>query len=173
MTTPYYKLLNTGRVSPIQNHQWPKPGVWTPEIKSLVACESGYHLLRAAPHTDIFDWTSDELWLCEKKGRVLKAENKVVVKRARLVKKLDTWNERTFRLFACDCVERQIGCWYKVFPCDKRIAQVLEVCRRYARGEATKKELNAARNAASVAAWGAEKKRQAARLWQYINGEVK
>jgi hypothetical protein len=63
--------------------------------------------------------------------------------------------EKIARLFSCDCAEHTIGIFEKQYPDDKRPRQAIDVARRFARGEATPKELAAARDAASDAAWAA------------------
>ena len=86
------------------------------------------------------------------------------------------WNDRTMRLFACDCAEHVIHICEKDFPDEKRPRQAIEVARRFARGEATKEELAAARDAAwdaaRAAARAAETSWQIQRLMQYLNGEL-
>jgi hypothetical protein len=76
-------------------------------------------------------------------------------------------DERTLRLFACDCAERVVlSIFEREYPDDLRPRQAIEVTRRYANGQATREELAAARNAAWstwaatggvawAAAWGA------------------
>jgi hypothetical protein len=57
------------------------------------------------------------------------------------VRIIPTWNERTARLFACDCAERALG---TIETPDERSVHAIAVARAYALGEATEEELVAA-----------------------------
>ena len=59
---------------------------------------------------------------------------------------------RELREFACDCAERVLPLWDARYPDDARPRDCIAVARRYARGEATKKELDAGCAAAYAAA---------------------
>ena len=61
-------------------------------------------------------------------------------------------DDRHQRLFACDCADRALG---RVATPDPRSVAAVVVARRFANGDATVKELNAARYAAWTAAGGA------------------
>ncbi len=63
--------------------------------------------------------------------------------------------DKEIRLFACYSAERVLPIFEKQYPEDKRPRQAIEVSRRYANGEATLEELNAAAGAARSAAWAA------------------
>ena len=52
--------------------------------------------------------------------------------------------DKLFRLFDCDCIERVLPLFEKEFPENKRLRYIIEVARRLANGEATQSELNAA-----------------------------
>jgi len=74
--------------------------------------------------------------------------------------KHENWNERIMRLFACDCAEHVLQFYEQKYPDDKRPRRAIEIARKFAKGEATQKELhdvwNAARDAnvaATVAAF--------------------
>ena len=60
--------------------------------------------------------------------------------------------DREIRLFASDCAERVLPIYEAQYPEDMRPGQAIEVARRYAHGEATEQELNAARDAMGAAA---------------------
>jgi len=65
-------------------------------------------------------------------------------------------DEKTLRLFACDCAERILKAEQKAErKTDIRSWKAIEVSRLFVYGEATKKELDAARDAAGAAAWAA------------------
>lgn len=56
------------------------------------------------------------------------------------------------RLFACDLAEHVLKIWVNTYPEDNRPAEAIRVSRAYARGEATREELEAAKRAAAAAA---------------------
>jgi len=170
-----------------------RPGKWMPKIKGdLIPCENGYHLCRKQ---DLIHWLGPSLWEAEYRGECVAAEDKVVVRQARLIRHVETWNDGTARLFACDCAEYALG--FVKNP-DPRSVDAVRVARLFALGEATGDELDAARDAASAAAWPAAwdaasaawgtaratwdaakaTARDAARAWmtkrlfQYLDGEV-
>jgi hypothetical protein len=121
-----------------------------PTIKGdLVPCENGYHLCRKG---DLVRWLGETLYEAEYEGDIIEFDNKVVVRRARLLRTLEEWNERTAGLFACDCAERVLPLFEAEYPGDKRPREALDVARRYAVGNATHEELSAARDAAWAAA---------------------
>mgnify|MGYP001561470259 CR=1 FL=1 len=110
----------------------------------------------------------------EGRGNTDSDGSKTAYAQARLLYQIETWNERTSRLFAADCAER-VAHLYKL-KTEWQPAQIIEVVRRYANGEATKEELAAAGAAAGeeyAAAWAAERKWQWARLLYYIGNEIK
>ena len=152
-----FKCLKKGRVGPNAGFQWPKPRTWVKAEGPLSVCENGIHLCR---ENDLIHWFNDEIYEAEYRGAErIDSDDKIVVREARLTKRLRTWNEKTARLFACDCAERALPIFEKKYPDDKRPRQAIETAREYANGKATKKELvaawAAARDAAGVAAWAA------------------
>src|SRR5690606_19794656 len=79
------------------------PGEWMPAIPDPVPCRRGYHLCRDA--ADLLAWLGPTIWVAEAAGAVIAHRDKVVVERARLLRRLP-WDERTAREFAADCAER-------------------------------------------------------------------
>jgi hypothetical protein len=168
-----------------------RPGKWMPPISGkLEPCANGYHLCRL---TDLLQWNGPALWVAEARGERVDDDDKIVVREARLVARVKTWNERTMRLFACDCAERALGMFEAQYPDDMRPRRAIETARRHANGEATVEELAAARDAsgdawdAAAAAWAAardasgdardaaraaERTWQSARLLAYLRGDV-
>jgi hypothetical protein len=61
--------------------------------------------------------------------------------------------EKTMRLLACDFAEHTLYIFEKQYPEDKRPRQSIETSRRYAEGEATQEELDAAWASARASAW--------------------
>jgi len=90
----------------------------------------------------------------ECRGERVDANDKVVVRQARLVRRLK-WDERVARLFACDCAERVLPLFEAEYPEDDRPRRAIETARRYAVGDATCEELAAAGAAAWAAPWAA------------------
>jgi hypothetical protein len=155
----YYKVLNEDGTSchggqctwslPTQNDDgtW-TPGEWMPAIKgALEPCENGYHLCRGS---DLLDWLGPVICEAEYCGEMVEAVDKIVVREARLLRRLN-WDERVARLLACDCAEHVLHVFETARPHDPRPRQTIEVSRRYANGEATDEQLTAAR----AAAWDA------------------
>ncbi|MDE2106950.1 MAG: hypothetical protein KGL39_57580 [Patescibacteria group bacterium] len=73
-------------------------------------------------------------------------------------------DERRARLFAADCAAR-----VSHMATDLRPQAAIVAARRFARGEIGEKELEAARVAASAAAWDAERKWQRERLLAWFS----
>ena len=154
-----------------------RPGKWMPEIKDIVPCRRGYHVVTLA---QLPEWLGPALYEVEVRGERIDQANKSVVSQARLIRRVVTWNERTARLFACDCAEHVLPIFEKQCPKDTMPREAIAVARRYADGKATAEELAAARAAARAAAWaaawdaawdaawGAERKWQTRRLARYI-----
>ena len=72
--------------------------------------------------------------------------------------------DKEIRLFACDCAERVLPIFEKAYPKDKRPRQAIEVSRRFALGQATKEELEAAWEAARATLAAAGTAWEAARV---------
>ena len=147
----YYKILNSGKSCYGGNTDWSlpikngdgtwTPGEWMPEIiGELVPCENGYHLCRPQ---DLIHWLNQEIYEAEFANEVIEDEDKIVVRQCRLLRKVESWNDKTARLFACWCV-RQI--WHLLK--DERSKNAIEIAERFANEKATQKELeNAAKTA--------------------------
>jgi len=71
-----------------------------------------------------------------------------VVRRARLIARVDTWSDSAARLFAADSAARVLRIFEAERPGDDRPRRAIEVARAYARGEATADDLAAAWDAA-------------------------
>jgi len=189
-----YKVLNANGCSchggslkwslPTKNDDgsW-TPGEWMPEVAGpLVECKNGYHLVTLE---QLPGWLNERIFVAEVAGEIIKSSDKEkwVASKVRLVSETE-WDERTARLFACDCAEHVLYLYERDYPDDKRPRQAIETARRYASGHATKEELSAAGAAVYGAAWAAwhaagaaacdaERKWQAAKLAEYLNEAVR
>jgi len=125
-----------------------KPGKWMPKVKRLVLCESGYHV---CDRDHVLPWLNEAMYEVEIDGDRLYGGDKLDVQRARLLRRVESWNPQTARLFAADCAAFALR--FVATP-DPRSVAAIETARRYAHGQATDDELRAAR-AAARAAWDA------------------
>ena len=164
----YYKVLSRGGI-PANGGTgaWflPKgkrPGKWMPKIDDIELCESGYHGCR---RQDLVHWLGEEIYEVEYKGSVIVGDNKVVGEQARLIRKIDTWNDRTARLFAADCAEKVLYIWEEKYPDDDRPKMCIEAVRSFANGKIGKDELAAAGAAAWYAAGSAAGSAAGAAAW--------
>jgi len=193
----YYKVLGNGGVAcngGIGKWHLSKngnPGKWMPKIEKIEPCESGYHLCR---REDLIFWLNEEIYEAEGRGEFIVDEEKVVFQEARLIKQVETWNERTARLFAADCAERVLPIFEKEFPNDARPRKAIQAARDFVNGKIDRKEMglagaaawaaarDAAGDAAGDAAWAAawagaaardaERKWQTERLFEYLEGKT-
>ena len=144
----YYKVLGKNRMPCHGGEgQWPSPRTWHEVGGELIPCQNGLHVVTKG---HLVEWLGEEIWKVEvDKNEMVVCEDKIVVRRARLVKRLRNWNARTARLFAADCAETAL----KFLPKAQRdvCQETLRVVRWFARGKATKEELAAARAAARAA----------------------
>ena len=185
----YYKTLTIDGTGPYSGVKWnlpdgDKPGGWMPRLDGkLVVCSYGYHLCRKE---DLVRWLNAEIYIAEIRGGIVTVDDKVVCREARLVKRLDTWNARTARLFACDCADRVLPIFEKRVPNDTRPREAIAVAREFAEGRAKKERLVTASDtawlAASATAWdagraaawaagrAAEYNWQTERLFWYLDG---
>jgi len=124
-----------------------KPGKWLPKVGYLEMCERGYH---ATDKEHMLEWLSSNLYEIEGRGAKIEGDDKAAFAQIRFVRKIETWNDKSARLFACWCA-RQV--WHLMT--DERSRNAVEVAERYANGNATDEELAAARDAAWAAAGNA------------------
>ena len=144
----YYKVTGPdGTAHHGGNGKWTK-NRWRSVKGEIIPCENGLHLCR---RQDLLTWLGPVIWRAEYEGELVEADDKVVARRARVVERLDNWNERTARLFAADCAERVLPAFEKAVPGDDRPRRAIEAARAYADGRITA----AARDAAWDAAWDA------------------
>ena len=158
----YFKALDVEGCSiGGQGFPWPlphgkRPGKWLPPIKGdLVTCGNGYHVCTI---DQVLDWLGPQIWEVEVRGDVVDAGDKTVARSARIVAPTH-WDDRTARLFACDCVARALRRERKAGrEPNKQNWEALRVARLYAKGKVTKQDLAAtfaATEAATATAWDA------------------
>jgi hypothetical protein len=84
-----YKFLRPDRVAPFTRFRW-TPGEWVAAEPGVVVCERGVHACRAEalPY-----WIDRELWGIELDGEIAESAYKVAAERARLLDRLETWDE--------------------------------------------------------------------------------
>ena len=154
-TEAFYKFLTPEGTGGYSSYVWPKDG-WTPLIEystPLKMCVRGYHVL--TQDQLLGSYMRAELWRVDVAGEIVRGGNKLIVRQARRAERIGTWNDRTARLFACDCAERVLPIFQVQYPNDQRPFQAIECARRFANGKTTLQELKAAWAAAWSAAWSA------------------
>ncbi len=151
----YYKALGPkakcihGKGSWHRSHG-ARPGKWMPRLTGkLVHYEHGYHVTDL---NHLVEHIGPEIYEAEVQEIELRTESKQVCRHARLLRRLRNWNDRTARLFACDCAARALR---RIDSPDPRSVNAIRVARLYANGNATEEELAAADNSANAAAWSA------------------
>jgi hypothetical protein len=125
-----------------------KPGKWLPKVDKLEKCSSGYHSCKPE---QILRWLNAEMYAVEYKTPPEEDDDKVWGTQIRFIRKVDTFNDRTLRLFAVWCAREALKLTGNPDP---RSVNACDVAERFANGEATQEELAAAWDAAG-AAWDA------------------
>ena len=133
-----FKVLGEGR-RPCHGGKgtWALPvgrrlGKWMPAIVGdLQPCIHGYHLCR---EQDLVAWLGPTIYLAEYRGERREADDKIVVREARLRVRLTTWNERVARRFAADCAERVLPVFEAICHNDRRPHEAIAIARQWADG---------------------------------------
>jgi hypothetical protein len=117
-----YKFMREGAVSPFGGArwtvgQWMESGPGAPD-----PCRQGVHACRP---DDLPYWLNRELWEVELEGEVAETQYKLVAERGRLVRRIDRWDQRTFRRFAeaCAAQVRALGTEDIARDCDAAIGK--------------------------------------------------
>jgi hypothetical protein len=102
-----YKVLRGGR-SGFTGWHWPlpdgdRPGDWVCATGPLALCRNGIH---ASTVDRLPQWLDEDLWRIELDGEVLATDPALLAARARLVGKVDEWDEGARLAFCCDCAQR-------------------------------------------------------------------
>jgi hypothetical protein len=103
-----YKFLATGGRGPLSGYQWPvplhgEPGAWVDVEGPLELGVRGVHVCR---EPDLAHWLHDELFELETRGEQVNGIDCVVVRHARLVRRIDAWMNGGALRFADACIER-------------------------------------------------------------------
>jgi len=143
------------------------PGEWMPPVKGkLVPCLNGYHVVSIE---QLPMWLGERIFEAQTGEEIVHADDKSVVRTCRLIREFASWNERTARLFACDCAEHVLSLYEAKYPDDRRPRKAIETARRYAEGKAAVEELTDVWDAAWTdvwdAAWAAAEDAAGAAAW--------
>jgi hypothetical protein len=100
-----YKFLRGDGTGAFTRFAWPLPdggpGAWVQA--PVVPCRSGIHACRV---TDLPLWLGRELYEVELGGAIVEERTKVVAPRARLVRRIDAWDEALRAAYTRDCADR-------------------------------------------------------------------
>ncbi|HSR98935.1 MAG TPA: hypothetical protein VLM79_17885 [Kofleriaceae bacterium] len=101
-----YKFLATGALGPLSGFAWPvpigeAPGPWVEADGPLAVGARGTHVCRP---TDLAHWLHNELWEIEVAGDTLEGPDCLVVRRARLVRRIAAWSAGGAERFARACI---------------------------------------------------------------------
>lgn len=99
MTELAYKFTRPGARSPFTGFAWPV-GEWVEADGEIALCRNGFHACRveALPR-----WLNDELWLVEVDDVEEERDGLLLARRARLLVRIEAWNEETSRELARSC----------------------------------------------------------------------
>jgi hypothetical protein len=100
-----YKFLGPGATGPFTDFAWPRPaggpGAW---VEAPVdPCRSGIHACRI---DDLPLWLGRELYEVELDGEIVAGPAKVVASRARLLRRIDAWDDRLRDAYTRMCADR-------------------------------------------------------------------
>ena len=154
MKTIYKVLASDGTPCHGGSGKWfmPKgkrPGKWMPAIKDIQPCARGYHFVNLE---QLPTWLGPTLYEVEVRGQVTHLADKSVAEQARLIRKVEIWNDKTLRLFAADCAEHVLGIYERVCPKDDRPRKAIQAARDFANGLIDRNAAHAAHAAANAAA---------------------
>ena len=129
------------------------PGEWMPPVEGvLTPCQNGYHLCRPQ---DLPFWLGPRIYLAEYRGESLDEGDKIVVRQARLLRRLDTWNMCSARLLACDWAERTLPLYERHGPNDGNLRLSIGLSRQLAEDPDRALDSRVMRPIAWAAAWEA------------------
>lgn len=107
MSSKAYKFLAKDAVGPFSGFAWPLPagdarGAWVEVEGPLELCTRGVHVCRPS---DLAHWLHEELWELEIDGEELEGVDFIVVRRARLLQRIDAWSQGGALRFVLACIE--------------------------------------------------------------------
>src|SRR5574340_809992 len=94
--TLVYKWLNGREATRVSGYRY-RLGQWKEVTGPLIPCENGLHLM-CPQH--LSRWIASDLFVAEYEGELIEQDDKLVVRRARIVEHLKGWNGRTLALAA-------------------------------------------------------------------------
>lgn len=102
-----YKVLRDGQ-SEFTGWRWPlpehgRPGQWVSATGPIALCINGVH---ASTVDQLPQWLGSEIWEAELDGDVLRTEPALVAERARLVRRVQEWDDAAQLAFCQDCARR-------------------------------------------------------------------
>ncbi len=102
-----YKVLRDGR-SEFTGWRWSlptanQPGEWVHAAGPIALCINGIH---ASTPEQLPHWLGTELWEIELGGDIVEDEAAVVASQARLLRRVDAWDQDMRRRFAEMCLQR-------------------------------------------------------------------
>jgi hypothetical protein len=100
-----YKFLNADATSPFTRFRWSLPGDGPgPWIETAVEpCRSGVHACR---RDDLPLWLGRVLYEVELDGEIVAEPTKLVASRARLLRRIDAWDDRLRDVYTRMCADR-------------------------------------------------------------------
>jgi hypothetical protein len=101
-----YKFLRRDGTGVFTRHPWPLPGADGPGAwveAPVIPCRSGIHACRLP---DLPLWLGRELYEVELDGEIVEERTKIVASRARLVRRIDAWDDALRNEYTRDCAER-------------------------------------------------------------------
>jgi hypothetical protein len=103
-----YKFLAAGGIGRFSGYRWPlpagdRPGAPVSVGGDLDACRRGLHACRVR---DLPYWLDDELWAAEAAEPVIEYDGVLVTRRARLLWRVEAWDQRAAVEFALACALR-------------------------------------------------------------------
>ena len=119
------KFLRSDGTGAFTRFAWPLPdgaaGAWVEA--PIVPCRSGIHACRRA---DLPLWLGRDLYAVELAGEVVEERTKVVASRARLVRRIDAWDDAVRAAYTRDCADRAHALVADAGPAMARWATVIE-----------------------------------------------
>jgi hypothetical protein len=94
-----YKFTRPGARSPFTGFAWPV-GEWVEAEGEIALCRNGIHACRVE---ELPRWLNDELWLVEVDDVEEERDGLLLARRARLLVRIEAWNEETSRELARSC----------------------------------------------------------------------